>query len=97
MDRWVRIGNTVQIEWNDDWEEQIKRAAQPALKQFAAHNQPKMDALTEEYKGRPVAEIKPIVDRELKRWGGSIPDDAELTRVATAISEGQRVILRPPA
>jgi hypothetical protein len=54
-----------------------------------------MDALAEQYKGRPVAEIKPVVDSELRRWGGSIPGDAELTRVATAISQGQRVILRP--
>jgi hypothetical protein len=87
----------VNIEWDDDWEEKIRRAAQPAVEQFAANNQPRMDALTEQYKGHPVEEIKPIVDSELRRWGGSIDGDAELTRIATAISEGQRVILRPSA
>lgn len=87
----------MKIKWKPGWEDEIRRAAEPALEEFARHNQSKMDALTERYKGRPVEEIKPIVDRELKRWGGAISDDAELTRVATAISEGQRVMLRPPA
>lgn len=84
---------------NPGWEEELKRQAQPALrkigKQFAEENQPKMDALLQTYKGRPVSEIKPVVQREMDRWGGSLSDDAELTRIATAISEGTRVILRP--
>lgn len=97
MGRGVRNGCKVKIEWNPGWEDEIRRAAQPAVEKFASDNQPRMDALTDQYQGRPVSEIKPIIDRELKRWGGSISDDAELTRVATAISEGQRVILRPSA
>lgn len=81
------------IEWSRDFEDEINRVA----KEFARNNQPKMDAFTEQHKGRPVAEIKSAVQREMEGWGGSFSDDAELTRVATAISEGQQVILNPPA
>lgn len=83
------------IKWNPGWEEEILRAAQPAVEEFARTNQPKMDALTEQYRGCSIEEIKPVVEREMKRWGGSFSDDAELTRVATAISEGERVVLKP--
>lgn len=83
------------MEFSSDWEEQIKRAAQPALKELTDRNQPKMDALTEQYAGHPVAEIKPIVKQELTRMGLSWSGDAELIRIATAISQGQQVVLRP--
>jgi hypothetical protein len=86
------------IEWSDDWEEQLRSAVQPALQELTDRNQPKMDALTEQYAGHPVAEIKPIVEQELAGMGLSFSGDAgELTRIATAISEGQQVILRPSA
>lgn len=84
----------MEIEWASDWEEQVQRAVQPQLEEFAKRNQSKMDALTEQYAGHPVEEIKPIVEQELARMGASISDDAELTRVATAISQGEQVILQ---
>lgn len=87
----------MKIEWSDDWEEQIRRAVQPQLEEFANRNQSRMDALTEQYAGRPVEEIKPIVEQELERMGASISGDAELTRVATAISRGEQVILQVKA
>lgn len=81
---------------NPGWEKEIARLAQPALKEFAEKNQPKMDSLLQRYSGRPVAEIKPLIKREMDRWGGSLSGDAELTKIATAISKGRRVVLRPP-
>lgn len=86
----------MKIEWKPGWEEELKRAAQPAMQKFADQNQPKMDDLFEQYQGRPVEEIKPSIQREMESWGGSMSDDA-VTRVATAISEGQRVKLRASA
>lgn len=82
------------IQWEPGWEEELVKAAEPALREFARNNQPKMDALTERYQGRAIEEIKPVVEREMSRWGGSFSDDAELTRVAMAISKGERVLLR---
>ncbi|MCZ0731164.1 hypothetical protein [Mycolicibacterium iranicum] len=81
------------IKWSPGWEEDLRRAAQPALKDFTRRNQPKMDALTERYKGRPIEEIRAVVQREMKRWGASVSDSEELTRIATAISRGERVRL----
>jgi hypothetical protein len=89
--------NTVKIEWKPGWEDELKRQLQPAIQEWADDHQPDMDALTQQYAGQPVSEIKPVIKSEMDRWGGSLSDDAELTRVATAISEGQRVILRPGA
>ncbi|WP_100458691.1 hypothetical protein [Mycobacteroides abscessus] len=85
------------IEWNRDFENELKRAMQPALKEFARKHQPKMDAFTRKYKERPVDEVARALQREIKSWGGSAPDRAELTQWATAISKGERVILKPAA
>lgn len=82
------------IRWNPGWEEELKKAAEPGLREFARRHQPRMDALTEQYRGRAIEEIKPVIEREMSQWGGSFSDDAELTRVATAISKGERVVLR---
>lgn len=83
----------MEIEWNPGWEEEIKKAVEPALREFVRKNQPKMDALTDRLRGHSIQEIKPVVQREMSSWGGSLSDDAELTRVATAISRGERVLL----
>lgn len=83
------------IKWNRDFEKQLLRAAQPELKEFARKNQPRMDEFKRKYKGRPVDEIERALQREIKSWGGSAPDRAELTQWATAISRGERVILKP--
>lgn len=83
------------FEMNRDWEDELKRQLQPTIKEFADRNQPKLDSLLRHYEGRPVSEIKPVLSQEMARWGCSPSDDAELTRIATAISEGTRVLLRP--
>lgn len=78
------------IKWNPGWEEEIARQVERSL-------QPKMDALTRKYKGRPVEEVERAIQREIKSWGGSAPDRSELTKWATAISNGERVIVRAAA
>lgn len=76
-----------------DFEEQIARAAEPALKEIAGKIQKVLDSMAARYKGRPVVEIKPVLKRELAQFGGSMPD-AELTKYATAISEGTPIRTR---
>ena len=83
----------MKIEWKDGWEDEIKRQV---TEEFIRRHQPELDALLRRHKGKPVEEVKPIVRREMSRWEGSVPD-AELTRIATAISQGERVILRATA
>ncbi|OBI49596.1 hypothetical protein A5707_16640 [Mycobacterium kyorinense] len=63
------------------------------MQKFAEDHQPTMDALFERLRGRSVAEITFELEREIASWGGSMPD-GELTRIATAISNGERVVLR---
>jgi hypothetical protein len=57
-----------------------------AIDKLADINQPAMDSLARRCKGLPVSEIKPVLNQEMTRWGGSISDDATLTRIATAVS-----------
>jgi hypothetical protein len=88
-----RLENAVvEIKWN---EEELARVLQAAAEEFADQHQSDMDELSQRFNGRPVDEIKPVLDSEMTRWGGSFSDDAELTRVATAISQGEDVKLRP--
>jgi hypothetical protein len=81
------------FEIDPDWESKLRRHLQPMMQKIADDHQLKMDDLFGRYKGRSVAEVKPAVAREMATWGGSM-SDTELTRVATAISNGQRVVLR---
>jgi hypothetical protein len=83
----------MELRMNPGWEEELKRQLQPAMQQIADENQSQMDDLFRRYTGRSVEEIKPALEREIASWGGSMSDDG-LTRIATAISEGQRVILQ---
>lgn len=83
----------MKIEWNDGWQEQIERQV---ADEYIRRHQPELDALLRRHKGKPVDEVKPIVRREMSRWEGDVPD-AELTRIATAISQGERVVLRVTA
>jgi len=76
-----------------DFDKQLAKAAQPALKQIARQMQKAIDTVAARYEGRPVAEIKPVLKRELDRFGGSMPD-AELTKYAQLISDGTPIKLR---
>jgi len=76
-----------------EWEDKLRRHLQPMMQKFADDHQPEMDELFRRYNGRSVDEVKPAVKREMASWGGSM-SDAAVTRVATAISNGERVVLR---
>lgn len=81
------------FEWSPGWEDELKRQLRPKMRKFADDHQSAMDALSERLTGRPVSEITPEVEREIASWGASM-SDGEMTRIATAISNGERVILR---
>jgi hypothetical protein len=77
------------------WERQVGRMAVEAVLRRV---QPVLDEIHEQYAGCPVDEIKPVLARQ---WpdctgGGSITDP-DLTRYASVISQGRRIVLRPEA
>jgi hypothetical protein len=81
------------FEVDPDWESKLRRHLQPMMEKIADDHQPEMDQLFHRYKGRSVDEVKPAVERAVASWGLSM-NDAALARVATAIGNGQRVVLR---
>lgn len=56
--------------------------------------QPGLDELFDEMQDQPVTEIKPVLQ---KKWeamsGGEALNEPALTKYATAISEGRRIVL----
>ncbi|HLR94128.1 MAG TPA: hypothetical protein VK053_06365 [Jiangellaceae bacterium] len=76
-----------------EWERELKRMAEGAVRDIASDYQQMFDSLLRRYKGRHVSEVKPVLRREWARVGGSI-SDPELTDYATLISEGTRIELR---
>lgn len=83
------MGWVMNVKFNGDLEKIIADAAKGTMKQAASEHQKMLDSLVRRYKGRPVAEIKPVLKREWSRNGGSISDPG-LTEYATLISEGTR-------
>jgi hypothetical protein len=71
------------IKWNPGWEDDLSR-------QINGQFQKASDKVFNRYAGRPVADVKDAITREWKRIGASITDP-ELTKFATAISEGKRL------
>ena len=78
------------LKMNPNWENEIRKHIQPALEERARIFQGVLDPLYDEYQGRSVEEIKPVLEREWTRMGGTITEP-ELTKVATHISEGVRI------
>lgn len=76
---------------NSGWEDELGRLAFEAVQRQL---QPALDRVHEQYAGRPVDEIKPVLAQEwaANTEGGSITDP-ELTQYATVISEGHRIVL----
>jgi hypothetical protein len=85
---------TMDFEMNPGWEDALRRHLRPAMQEFADNHQSRMDSFSRQYAGRPVSDIKPVLAQELASWGASLSGDAGLTRITTAISEGQAVVLR---
>lgn len=76
---------------NPGWE---KALGDMAIKATSEQYQPILDGLHDEFAGRPVDEIKPVL---AQRWvegnEGAKITEPELTNVAQAISDGKRVIM----
>jgi hypothetical protein len=72
------------FEFNEDG---FERAVQAAAQAKAKEMQRQMDQFARQYKGRPVAVVKPALRRAWERDGRTITDP-ELTEYAAYISEG---------
>jgi hypothetical protein len=74
------------------WECQVGRMAVDGV---LRRIQPVLDEIHEQYAGCPVDEIKPVLAREWTACtrGGSIAEP-DLTRYASVISQGRRIVLR---
>jgi hypothetical protein len=81
----------MQFEMNPGWEETV---AQMAFEATSQRFQPILDGVHTEFADQPIDVIKPVL---AARWAKGGEDasisDPELTNIATAISEGRRVIL----
>jgi hypothetical protein len=82
------------IEFGRNFERDLSRAVQGAVKDVATEYQRMLDSLLQRYSGRPLAEIRPVLEREWRRIGGRI-SDPELTEYASHISSGTRIVMRP--
>jgi hypothetical protein len=72
---------------------EVNRLIQQAVQQEAKDVQRLFDRLARQYKGRPVAVIKPALKRAWERSGGKITDP-ELTEYSQAISNGRHIKLK---
>ena len=81
------------IEFNDDWEREVRRAAQGQIDKLAREGTRVTDRLVASHAGQPVEVIRPILQREMKRAGFTITDP-DLTQYAEQISGGGRVIIK---
>lgn len=87
------MSSGVKIEWADNWEDLVREAAADGINEIAKSYQGMFDRLGRQYRGRPVAEIKPVLQREWAAQGGSLTDP-ELTTYAEHISHGTRIEMR---
>lgn len=76
------------IEWNDGWEEDLKR-------QVYAELQKTSDEVHRKHSGKPVDQVKAALKQALKRRDATF-DDAYLEEWAGQISAGERPIVGPP-
>lgn len=81
----------VNVKMDPGWE---KSLGDMAVRAMSERYQPILDGLHDEFAGRPIDEIKPVLAR---RWAegneGASITEPELTNVAQAISDGKRVVM----
>jgi hypothetical protein len=74
------------------WERQVGRMA---IDGVLRRLQPILDEIHEQYAGCPAEEIKPVLARKWTACTGGGPiADPDLTRYASVISRGRRIVLR---
>lgn len=74
-------------------EKALEKLVQPALKEMAKEYNRDFESLARQYRGKPVDQIKPAVQRIFKKHGGKI-SDPELTDYAQQISNGTKIIFQ---
>ncbi len=78
-----------------NWEREVLRSADGHLRKVSSDLQRAMDRLRPAYVGKPVAEIKPVLQRA---WRSATVDgkiaDPELSEYAKAISSGRQIKFR---
>ncbi|MFF1444100.1 hypothetical protein [Streptomyces sp. NPDC058295] len=73
----------------------LKKAVADGVRKMASDLTKGLNALTAQYQGRPLAEIKPQIQRVwAKHSGGGKVTDPELTQFAEQIQAGGRVEVR---
>lgn len=77
-----------------DWEKQLNAAIKDGVDQLARDHTSLIASLTRRYRGRPVDEIKPVLQREWHQVNRGSITDPELTEYAQAISDGTKVAFR---
>ena len=74
-----------------DFEKQVMKAAESGVRDRAKQYDRMFDSLRRRYTGRPVSEIKPVLQHEWRRVNGGSISDPELTNYASLISEGTSI------
>jgi hypothetical protein len=79
----------MRIEFSQGWETDLEKMALDTVKE---KDQPVLDRLHREYRGRPLSEVRPAVAQALRAAGWTV-SDADLDDYAKVISEGTRIVL----
>lgn len=84
------MANGFEIKWDKN---ALDDVVGDVVKDYAVDLQKRIDTLSRLHKGKPVEQIKPLLQADFRQNGGSITDP-ELTEWAEAISEGVRIEVR---
>ncbi len=69
----------------------LKQATGDGIRDISRSLQRALDRLGRQYEGRPVSEIKPVLQREWRKVSGGTISDPDLTTYATHIAEGTHI------
>jgi len=75
-------------------EKALKEAGAKAVKEQAPRLQRMLDSLHRSQAGKPLTRVKSAVQAGFRSIGGKITEP-ELTEYAKAISEGQKIVVKP--
>jgi hypothetical protein len=70
------------------FERQLKKAANEAVQKIARNLSTMLNGMSQEYKGRPVEEIKPVLQQRWNRVADGSITDPQLTQYAEQVAAG---------
>lgn len=86
---------SVSFELNErEFKRLMETEAQSAVDDLARQQTAALDQLRQQYTGRPVDEIKPVLQNLFAKDGGNITDP-ELSEWAQLISDGTKIEMKP--